>query len=538
MPQLTSQNGIKVHFQQLRQDQLKSLFSLRTYFKGAAYFHENRVENLEIISINQIEAVVEGNSKYRVNLILENSELLSTCTCPVGLDCKHIVAAMIYAKNHVEELEDVKDQNQKDKFSNYIESLSKNELVSLLMKYVPQSFRQEIENSYLEIDQAKKLFDRTAKKIKNLFDNEELLYEPSDFDGQLTELFGKLKGIWDKFPKETSDLIIDIIRQIGKVLDDGLLYNNYYDDMYEGEEFLNLIQQFTYGLPLDAKMKFVDSFQKVIMGMNYDVFGYFLIEKEKIFTESDKPFLKDYFLQKLLRDDLQDAEGYFRFLKNLILPDEIELVLEKIYHLSAPLSLELVELYTNQSKPGKAVLLLEGILEANPDYRIDTENLYRKLLQLKMENRQPIEKDAFAALNKHDSVSLLELIVSYLPDKKEPFEKVLKSKNSNRYLEYLEKHNRIPEALQLVLESNTLMDSSVYNFYIHHLKSCPVEAKAYFIDRINKELPYTGDSHYEIIRNSLVYLKQIDKNKTSAIVAMIRVEYKRRRNLMALLSDF
>lgn len=100
------------------------------------------------------------------------------------------------------------------------------------------------------------------------------------------------------------------------------------------------------------------------------------------------------------------------------------------------------------------------------------------------------------------------------------------------------KYQRNSEALQLVLESQTLMDSSIYNFYIHHFKSCPEEAEAYFVNRINKELPYTGDKHYEIIRDSLVYIKKIDRNKAATIVEMIRSEYYRRRNLMALLSNF
>lgn len=106
-------------------------------------------------------------------------------------------------------------------------------------------------------------------------------------------------------------------------------------------------------------------------------------------------------------------------------------------------------------------------------------------------------KEAFKALDKHSSISLLEMIVSYLPANREAFENSLKSKDSNRFLEYLVKHQRISEALQLVLHSKTLMDSSFYNFYIHHFKFCREEAMVYSVNRINEELPYTGDKHYE-----------------------------------------
>src|SRR5690606_3838471 len=137
----------------------------------------------------------------------------------------------------------------------------------LVLKFAPQSFKTEIKNSYLEIDQAKKLFEKTAQKLKNLLIEVESYYEPSDFEGQLTGFFEKLKGIWYKFPTETGDLIIEIIEKIGDALDEGMLYDHYYDDIYDGREFLTLIQEYISGLPIQNKIKFISRFEDAISSM-------------------------------------------------------------------------------------------------------------------------------------------------------------------------------------------------------------------------------------------------------------------------------
>lgn len=368
MSQKSSHNGIKFYIQQLNHEMLKSIFSLPTYFKGSSYYQEGRIENLEIIAFKKLEAEVVGRSKYRVTVSLENGDLLTSCTCPVEGNCKHVVAAMIYALEHIEELEEVKDLLSLDKFQDYIASLSKKELKALVLKFAPRSFKEEIENSYLETDQAKKLFDKTAQKINNIFNEVESYYEPSDFERQLTRFFEKLKGIWYKFPTETGDLIIEIIEKIGDAMDDGMLYDHYYDDIYDGREFLTLIQEFVSGLPIQDKIKFITRFEDSISAISYDVFADFWYEKEKIYHESEKPDLKTYFLEKLREGNLQDAAGYYKFLGDMILPSERETVLENIYHLNSKLSVELVEIHEKQSNPAKAITLLEGLLEANPGF--------------------------------------------------------------------------------------------------------------------------------------------------------------------------
>ena len=73
---------------------------------------------------------------------------------------------------------------------------------------------------------------------------------------------------------------------------------------------------------------------------------------------------------------------------------------------------------------------------------------------------------------------------------------------------------------------------------VSRLEDLPQTAKqaaAFFISRIEAELPHTGDMHYFAIAENLRALKKIDRNKAAALVRRIRKDYKRRRNLVKML---
>ena len=152
--------------------------------------------------------------------------------------------------------------------------------------------------------------------------------------------------------------------------------------------------------------------------------------------------------------------------------------------------------------------------------------------RLKKEGEYLLDRTAMEALNHHSSISLLEMTVEYLPERQTTFENIIRKKDAHKYLEYLEKHHRIKEAVQFVEQSNRLWDDAKYRFFIKYLNDFPKEAESYFTRRIDHELPYTGDSHYYAIADSLRALKKIDRDKAIAIAQQIRNEYKRRRNLM------
>lgn len=77
--------------------QLKSLTTDRFFARGEAYFSEGRVSNLAEHH-GMLTATVEGQREYRVSLRSDSSEVEYSCDCPVGVDgdfCKHLVAATL-----------------------------------------------------------------------------------------------------------------------------------------------------------------------------------------------------------------------------------------------------------------------------------------------------------------------------------------------------------------------------------------------------------------------------------------------------------
>lgn len=67
-----------------------------TFQRGKAYYEEGRVELLtDNPAADQVQALVDGNRVYTVNLGQDGDELFGRCSCPVGWDCKHVVATAL-----------------------------------------------------------------------------------------------------------------------------------------------------------------------------------------------------------------------------------------------------------------------------------------------------------------------------------------------------------------------------------------------------------------------------------------------------------
>ena len=145
--------------------------------------------------------------------------------------------------------------------------------------------------------------------------------------------------------------------------------------------------------------------------------------------------------------------------------------------------------------------------------------MYLTLLDLKKQTGSPLEETAMAALNKRPTLTLLDKAIAYLPEKREDLEQIVKKKNAQKFLEYLESNERAEEALNLVEKSDQISEESRFHFYVRHRSEFPTQAANYFSERINEELPYTGDEHYYKIAENLKELKRVDRakaNRTSA----------------------
>ena len=169
----------------------------------------------------------------------------------------------------------MKTSNSTEKIENYLGSLTKEELISLILKLAPQTFFDAINAQFASQGQAKTIFRKVAKAVSTILSDERLLYEPSKFTEELLEQLEKLRGLWDRLPSEIGDLILKIIRDIEQAFEDGYLYLERYDtgdDYFESEVFNDYVFRFVNSLPSGMKPGYVEELKTVLEDFGYSTF--------------------------------------------------------------------------------------------------------------------------------------------------------------------------------------------------------------------------------------------------------------------------
>ena len=115
----------------ITRDMIKDSFSERTFYRGLDYYENDYV--LEpIILDNTLYARVIGSMEtpYEVKAFIDNNEIDTRCTCPVGHKCKHAVALLL---NWVHEPSSFTDS---DKFITSLNSMSKDEIINIVKQII------------------------------------------------------------------------------------------------------------------------------------------------------------------------------------------------------------------------------------------------------------------------------------------------------------------------------------------------------------------------------------------------------------------
>ena len=94
-------------FKELKWSDLQDWAGGKATAKGIKYQEEERVKEIKRTSEGSLVALVEGTIEYFTEVSLENGKLSSICTCPVGHDCKHGVAAVLEYLERIEQGEEV-----------------------------------------------------------------------------------------------------------------------------------------------------------------------------------------------------------------------------------------------------------------------------------------------------------------------------------------------------------------------------------------------------------------------------------------------
>lgn len=146
---------------------IKRQVNTQTFQRGYNYYTQGLVNRYKVMSRSpkgiEIQAEVEGSFYYNLTITVSNGIINGNCACPVGHNCKHMVATLFYAIHE----EDLNAKRQKedpvDKWINDFKALQ----VKTSLKVIPQEDYFLIYRLFMEDYGENQLNFYRAKILKN-----------------------------------------------------------------------------------------------------------------------------------------------------------------------------------------------------------------------------------------------------------------------------------------------------------------------------------------------------------------------------------
>lgn len=534
---ITKQNNLPDFFKTISANDIQGCCESKVYHRGLEYFKYGYVANASYnIDKSRLKTLVKGNSEYTVIINLQNGEVGGSCTCPYGGTCKHVIASLLFANDENSEIEVLPDaKNPGTDINQYLQSLSKNDLISLVKKFAPEQFWVGVKNTFSDSSSAQTTFKKVERNIQNIFKGSDNLYSPGDFDAALDKEIKKLSGLEKHLKSEIKGLLFYIINEVDNAFNEGYLYDHYNDYNYEpSEEFYGFVANFVKGLNFEEKTNFLTKLDTILKEQSYDTFGSLQQLSETVFTEDELPALKNMLVTSYKEMSHSLIENYYEHLSILLTEQEKEEILTEIQNYSSKWIVELAGLYDSQNQNKKAADSIKIWLTKNGRY--GDEKLYMLYLDLLAKAGLNLSEAAKDAITHCSTCSMLQKIASITRDGLYKYELILEQKAAEQFLNYLETSNRLPEAMELIKRSKNIWHARVFDFFKKHKKIFPSEAEKFFTDAINKNLEFAGDNYYHAIADNIQQLKQLNSSLAGKYLADIRLNYKRRRNLISILS--
>lgn len=219
-------------FKELRWSDLQDWAGGKATAKGIKYQEEERVKEIKRTQKGSLVARVEGAIEYFTEISLEKGKLSSVCTCPVGHDCKHGVAAVLEYLEFVEQGKEVPIISEEDPLiararKGYTEAEAagtgngEDSSIRALREYLEQLTKQELIEIMVAFAEKDTILGRYLRDRQNLAaeDVEEII------EGVYSELDELLEesGHYDYSGYEKSDVpdFLDVQVRLESLLDAG-----------------------------------------------------------------------------------------------------------------------------------------------------------------------------------------------------------------------------------------------------------------------------------------------------------------------------
>lgn len=118
---------------------------------------------------------------------------------------------------------------EQESLAAHLKSLSKKELITLVMDFAPEHYRKKIELRHASPERKETEFNTVKQKINRLNWSAYATYER--IDQMLVEALTELRPFWNTFPMEVLEIYRDVAVSMHQAQEDGVLYDRM-EDVY------------------------------------------------------------------------------------------------------------------------------------------------------------------------------------------------------------------------------------------------------------------------------------------------------------------
>ncbi|ADE03074.1 SWIM zinc finger family protein [Haloferax volcanii] len=155
-------------------DEIRSLCTEQSFERGANYYHQDRIQELDIDG-SEIRATVRGSNYYDVAIDIVDDGVRSRCSCPYDYagDCKHVVAVLLAVDDRDPETMSDTDpeRNETVDIESLVDQTTAEDLRAFLLDIVAAD--QDIRDRFVAFvgeDTGKTVYDY-KQEIDRLFDD-------------------------------------------------------------------------------------------------------------------------------------------------------------------------------------------------------------------------------------------------------------------------------------------------------------------------------------------------------------------------------
>ena len=528
---------------------LQESFYYEIVHRGESYYRQGLVQEVKIHP-QEITAIVAGSQNYHSRFYTEGDQIYGRCDCPYDGPCKHLAALAYFIilepKSSLPILTPGKIKAQESQRDEYLNKLSKEELLDLVKQFAPPDYWEALFLKAASTENKKSTLDKFEHQIQRLFSEDH--YDPTHFETKLHEILEKIRPLWEDFPEAIAAIFVQIIEKVEEAFEEGFLYNHRRDEYFTAENFNQYMAVFFVALKQPQFEKLLPIVWEASFSGAYTTFDNFSLYLLIQWNEKQKPpiWLKETILSQELFHDLHDHQSFellYECIEPCLLPKEKLAFLKSIGDKNYAFALLYIKALMKANKEKAAIAYLDQKIETAAQaswYDPQVQDLFEFRIQWLAEkgDKKNLEVWCMSYLQKVKTGHSLSFILKYLPKQKSNLERTLKNAEPIAFIEYLDNQNRpeeIPAIFDQIPDSWEIQDKKL-KFYQEHKALFPDRALNIFYENLDKNLEPTDNFHYQKVVNFLKQIREIEEPENfHRLIQQIKTDYKRRRNLMQLL---